>query len=219
MTDIRLPAARPRERLLRSGPSLLSERDLWQCILGSGRRGWPVEKIAAEVQRTFSSGKSKKSHFALPLGQAQKARVLAVIELFSRWHTAPQSVSLTSPSDVLAWCTDLRRAKQEQLLVLYCGVSGNVLRNEVVAVGGLQQVSVAPRDIFRLASELPVDSLVLCHNHPSGSILPSSQDEVFTARIEAACKLLGYWLRDHIIVTANEHFSFRSQGKLETLPD
>lgn len=220
MTQALLPPVFPRERILRLGGASLTDQELWQCILGVGSAARPVREMSSHLSKLFTTwmpGDDRLPHLPSWLGPAQRARVLAILELSQRWRSQ-KSVSLSSPQQVLMWCQSLRMARNEQILVLYCGVNGDVLRQETVAMGSLNQVGVTPKEIFRLVGDLPVDSLVLCHNHPSGSLMPSSEDEVFTARIEAACKLLGFWLRDHLIVTKTGYYSFRESGKLTHFP-
>lgn len=210
----------PRERVLSIGAKTLTEPELWQCILGWGRPGHSVQELSRQVTTlTERSVPLLASQLSLPsyLGSAQQARILAVVELAHRWRVQGD-IPLRSPESVLAWCHSLRQSRSERILVLYCGLRGEVLRSEIVAMGGLNAVAVTPKDIFRPILDLPVDSLVICHNHPSGSLEPSPDDEVFTVRMEAACRILGYTLRDHLIVTRESYFSFREAGRLQPLP-
>lgn len=211
----------PREKLFALGPAALSEAELWQCILGIGRVGRSVQHIARLlVSLTPSTLGSTPTPLSLPgwLGGAHSARVQAVCELALRWRNQSE-VSLTSPENVLSWCQNLRTARTERIQVLYCGLRGDVLRSEVVAIGGLSTASISPKELFRPIVGLPVDSLVVCHNHPSGSLQPSAEDVVFTAKVEAACRILGYTLRDHLIVTKTAYYSFREAGKLQELSE
>jgi DNA repair protein RadC len=124
-----------------------------------------------------------------------------------------------SPQHALAWCQALRSLPTEQILLLFCSEKFHVSRRVAITSGKSDMIELTPRDIFEHALGLPIHSLVVCHNHPRGSPTPSREDEVFTARLEAGCKLLGYTLLDHLIVTATEHYSFREAGKLLPLPE
>jgi DNA repair protein RadC len=93
-----------------------------------------------------------------------------------------------------------------------------VLRRVCIRSEKKSTVEITPREVFEQAWGIPIHSLVVCHNHPRGSPLPSKEDEVFTARLEAGCRLLGYTLLDHLIVTTTEYYSFREAGKLLPLP-
>lgn len=205
----------PRERLLREGPSVLTSQELWQCVLGWGKSGYPVKKLASQVDSLLRHWVVASSQPNLPtqLGPAQTARVLAILELAHRWQQL-QSTVISSPKEALQWCHDIRSARTERLLALYCGANGEVLHREVLAMGSMNTVVIQPRDLFRPVTKLPVDSIVLCHNHPSGNPQPSTHDEIFTARMEAACRIMGLWLRDHLVVTSGEYFSFREAGRL-----
>jgi DNA repair protein RadC len=104
-------------------------------------------------------------------------------------------------------------------MVLYCATRGQLLRAVPLALGSINMVGIRPHDIFANALDLPVDSIVMCHNHPSGDAQPSPADIVFTRRIQAACSLMGYWLRDHIIMARREYYSFREQHTLDMTGD
>lgn len=210
----RLPHQRPREKLLQLGPDALSLEELWMCVLGMGRPGMRVEQLARRVARVTHANFGKNITSSLQdLGSATQARVLAVIALLERFQ-ARQNVVVRSPQDVLLFCTELRQAKREKVLVLYCGTDGGILHQEIIAIGGINSALLSPRDVFLPIRWLPVSSLVLCHNHPSGNLEPSDADIIFTKRVQAACELMGLKLHDHLIVTKQSYTSFQEQGWL-----
>lgn len=212
----------PREKLHRYGAKSLTLQELWMCVLGVGTRKAPVQVLARRIansmrrgQLLFASIKTLDSSF----GPAQTARILAISELLSRAQQRSE-IQLQSIRDVTLLCQDFADSQKEHLRILYCGTDARVIFQENIAMGGINMVSVSPREIFFPIRWRPVDSIVVCHNHPSGNVMPSAQDKVFTARIEAASQLLGIWLRDHVIVSGNRAYSFRESGLLaSTLPD
>lgn len=206
-----LPAFRPREKLLSFGPESLTREELWMCILGAGRRGLPVEALARQVVKKLDEPKATRQ--VASWGTAQLARILAVEELCQRWEKKT-ALPMASLETVLLLCQDLRVSRMERIRVFYCSTTGQVLHQQTVAVGGLNMAVVQPRDIFYPIRFQPVDSLVICHNHPGGTPNPSQEDTVFTQKMEQACQLLGLWLRDHVIITKEKHFSFRQKGML-----
>ncbi|MEO8820681.1 MAG: JAB domain-containing protein, partial [Ginsengibacter sp.] len=78
--------------------------------------------------------------------------------------------------------------------------------------GGISQTIVDPRIIFLKALEVQATSLVLCHNHPSGSLRPSRADEELTAKLKSAGKLLDIKVIDHLIVSDEGYYSFADEG-------
>ena len=92
--------------------------------------------------------------------------------------------------------------------------SNKVKYVELVCLGILNQAVTAPREIFRLAIMEGVLSLIVCHNHPSGSLQPSPEDRRFTSQIEKAGNIIGIKLLDHVIIGKEGHYSFSDEGVL-----
>lgn len=212
----------PRERLIRYGAKSLTLQELWMCILGVGTRKESVQVLARRLAMHMRHGRLSSSivlREKVGLGIAQAARVQAVLELLSRVQQRSE-IQLQSIRDVSLLCQDIAESSREHLRILYCGTDARVIFQEDIAVGGINMVTVSPREIFFPIRWRPVDSIVICHNHPSGNVVPSSQDKVFTTRIAAASQLLGIWLRDHVIVSGNKTYSFRESGLLSnTFPE
>ncbi len=204
-------SSRPREKLLRLGVKALSEEELWCCVLGSGTRKKPLPALARSLVGLLPNF-DPKSLFGR-LGEAQYCRVVAVAELLARLNERRQ-VQLQKPEDVWLLCQDLALASKEMIKALYCNSRAEVIHTEVLALGGLNIALLQPKEIFFPLRWQPIDSIVLCHNHPSGNLEPSGEDLVFTRRIQAACELMGLNLRDHLIVAREGYLSLREQGVL-----
>jgi DNA repair protein RadC len=108
----------------------------------------------------------------------------------------------------MAWTAD------EQFRVLYLNSRNRLLRDEIVATGTPNEVTVHPRAIVKRALEVSATALILVHNHPSGSPDPSQSDIQTTARIVRAAKTLDIVVHDHIIVARSGWRSFRQSGLL-----
>jgi len=205
---------RPREKLLRYGASPLSQQELWSCVLGMGRPGKPVQKLARWVVENTGEFKNvTPESLRNELGNSQAARVLAILELHKRQQQRPQ-FRIQQVEDVLLVVKELASAQQEQILCLYLSATNELLQTERIALGTLNAALLHPRDLFFPIRFLPVANLILCHNHPSGKAEPSVEDQTFTARVESACEILGITLYDHVIVAKQEHYSFREAGLL-----
>ena len=92
--------------------------------------------------------------------------------------------------------------------------SNKVKYIELVSLGILNQAITAPREVFRLAIVQGVLSLIACHNHPSGSLQPSSEDRKFTGQLHRAGEIIGIKLLDHVIIGKSGHYSFSDEGGL-----
>lgn len=83
-----------------------------------------------------------------------------------------------------------------------------------MSIGGISHTIVDPRIIFLKALEVQATSMVLCHNHPSGSLRPSRADEELTAKLKSAGKLLDIEVVDHLIVSDEGYYSFADEGMI-----
>jgi len=109
---------------------------------------------------------------------------------------------------------EIGRLTQEKFVALFLNVKGYVLAYTVISIGTLDQSIAHPRDLFQRALLTNCASIIIAHNHPSGTLTPSESDKVTTERIKKGCAILGFQLLDHLIVSETEFFSFRGAGLL-----
>ena len=102
---------------------------------------------------------------------------------------------------------------QEQFKVLYLNNSNKVLGIHTVSTGGITSTIVDPRIIFSGALLAHASAIILCHNHPSGALFPSLQDDNLTKKLCDGGSILGITVVDHIIVTTDGYYSYRDNGK------
>jgi len=114
---------------------------------------------------------------------------------------------------VLKHESDIDRDK-EHFWSIGLDASNKVKYLELVSLGILNQAITAPREVFRFAITQSVLSLIICHNHPSGSLQPSPEDRKFTSNLEKAGEIIGIKLLDHVIIGKNGHYSFSDEGGL-----
>jgi len=193
---------RPREKLINQGPSSLSLVELLCVILNTGTKTHPVHIIASRVAKLLNKSEdiTIASLKALGVGQSKAAQLIAVIEIAKRNQNS-KPVALTSPDHIYAHAYEILNEDKEIMLCFYLNARGELLKKERLAVGSLNKVNLLPCEIFHLVKQLPVASIILVHNHPSGSIEPSKQDILFTQRVKRAADILGITLLDHLIVT------------------
>ena len=102
----------------------------------------------------------------------------------------------------------------EQFKVLYLNRANHVLCVYNLSTGGVTGTVADPRLVFAAALKLNACSLILCHNHPSGSLQPSRADEELTMKIKNAGTFLDIKVLDHLILSSEDHFSFADEGLL-----
>lgn len=213
-----IPACdRPREKIAAKGAAALRDEELVEAIIGRGTRGRDVRTIAREICGLIGTRKATLSYDDLAaldgVGPTKASQIVACFELGRRYCSGsmPQG-KVTSPADVLPLLGDLGTRKQEHFVCITLNGAGEVLGNRVVTVGLLNHSLVHPREVFSDAITDRAASVICVHNHPSGSLEPSSQDIAITAQLKEAGALIGIPLIDHIIVSRNGHLSMRERG-------
>lgn len=229
---------RPRERLLRSGARGLSLRELLAVLLGVGPPGRGCLGLARDLLQAYGhpydSPEAERSLFLalessgtslLPaqrgLGIAGRCRVAAAFELGRRYalmreqerDCPPRMPPLRSVErQVLAKLTDdLRSAVHEWLGFIPVYRNGVVGSLCVVAQGSRHCITVDQQDLFRQVLNLRPSAIFLVHNHPSGALDPSPEDDDLTRRVARLCSVFQIPLLDHLIVAGTNHRSLRNR--------
>ncbi|HTK03704.1 MAG TPA: DNA repair protein RadC [Alphaproteobacteria bacterium] len=192
---------RPREKLLKSGSEILTLEELIAVILVTGTKKEGVFKLAKKIAKLLPTGKEKLLN--LGLGKSKTSQILACVELGKRLLEQNKTVTITSGEQVFALSYDIVNQEKESLICFYLNARNELLKKEIMAVGSLNKVNLLPREIFSQIKELPVASIILAHNHPSGSLDASKEDIIFTERVKQAGEILGVKLLDHLIVTSS----------------
>ena len=114
--------------------------------------------------------------------------------------------------DILARLNFIRNKKQEYFICFSLDSSGRVITRRIVTIGLLDVALAHPREVFSGPLKDHASSVIIAHNHPSRVAEPSKQDITMTQQLIAASQILGIPLYDHIVVAAEEHYSFRQNG-------
>jgi DNA repair protein RadC len=212
------PYDRPREKLEKRGPQALSDVELIALILGKGTRKKDVLSIADDVSRCIKdhpdAARDVNQLLRIEgLGLAKAAQIAACFEL-ARRYLIKEPVRISSPQDILPFISYLSGKKQEHFVCLTLNGAGEIIENRVITVGLLNHSLVHPREVFADAITDRAASVILVHNHPSGSLEPSSQDLAITRQLAEAGSLLGIRVLDHIIISHRGLLSMRERGLL-----
>ena len=211
---------RPRDKLLRFGPSGLSQSELLAVLLGTGTRGRSVIRIAEDLV----SAHGGQGLLALSLadwskergvGRVKAAQMLAAFELGRRLLAPPgEEPRVSSPAEAYTLVRDLRKARKEHLIALYLDAQNRLISRETVSIGSLNTTRTHPREVLQPAIANSALAFVLVHNHPSGSLDPSRDDVEFTRTMARAGDLMGISLYDHLIVSRRGFVSLKERGLL-----
>jgi len=208
---------RPREKLVRKGAPALSDFELLEVMVGNGTTQADVSQIARQLLKAFRRGTDTLSYEMLVslrgVSTGQATRILASLEL-ARRHLVRDVQPLRTQQDVVARLDDIRGRQQEHFIALSLDGAQRLIAQRTITIGTLDTVLAHPREVF---SDPIVDraaSVIVAHNHPSGEAKPSSKDTTLTQQLAAAGQLLGVPLRDHIIITRTDVYSFRQHHLL-----
>lgn len=208
---------RPREKLMAKGASALSDLELVAVILGKGSRGRPVFELAGEVLKGLDDPHFDQdlNHLStIPgMGNARITAFSAAME-FARRRIRPKGYKLRHPVDALGLIRHFADRKQEHFLAITVNGANEVIAHRLITVGLVNRSQVHPREVFADAITDRASGIVVAHNHPSGSLMPSHADCEVTQRLKAAGELLGIRLLDHIIFTHSGHYSFSEAARL-----
>ena len=210
-------AERPREKLEHKGAAALSDFELLEVLIGNGTATADVGYIAKQIQKLLQKGVDALSYEALltirGVNIATAGKIMASLEL-SRRHLVRDITPLRTQQDVLARLSDIRTKSQEYFVCLSLDGGQRLIAQRTITIGTLNSVMAHPREVFTDPIADRAASVIVAHNHPSGDVSPSQKDIALTQQLAAAGQLLGITLRDHIILTKTEHFSYRQHHLL-----
>lgn len=208
---------RPREKLAAKGPESLSDAELLAILLRTGKKGRNVIEVARDLLEeqgnlALLAGKSLSAITKVNgIGKDKGATLLAAFEISRRISLRAKNFSeyqISAPSEIgEIFVPILRDEEKEKFIVVCLNTANKIIRYSVVSVGNLDTSVVHPREVFKIAIENNAKSIILVHNHPSGSIEPSSADISITQKLVEVGKVMQIPVLDHIIVGGNEHSS------------
>ena len=202
---------RPREKLQARGAEPLSDYELLMAIIGSGTQYADVTKLAREVQKLLKEKGSELAYEDLlsvkSLGPAKATNIMAGFELWRRQFEVSERPIIDSPEKAVEQLSDIRDKKQEYFVCLTLDGANRLIAKRIITIGTLTSSLVHPREVFAEAITDRAASIIVAHNHPSGTLTASSADSEVTQRLEEAGVVLGIKLVDHLIVSSSGHLS------------
>jgi DNA repair protein RadC len=205
----------PREKLMNSGVQALNLEELLAIILGTGYKKENVLELSKRIFKDYGSktitGYSRVSDvmtdFELP--KVKACQVLACFEIGRRVFSdkSIDMPTIRSPQDVWDFVSDMHNLKKEYLRGLYLNIKNQIIHDEIISIGTIDQSIAHPRDIFVPAIKYHAAAMIIVHNHPSGDATPSQADISLTETMKSAGELLSIAVLDHIIVTRSGYRS------------
>ena len=214
-------STRPREKLLAMGSHTLTDAELLSVMLGTGLPGQNVLQLSQSLIDEFHglAGLLQATPALMEktkgLGAARRARLLAVMELARRAaiQKMRQRNVMNNPEVVRQFLQmQMGAYSQEVFAVLFMDAQYRLLVFQEMFRGTLNQTSVYPREVVKLALEVGAAAVILSHNHPSGEVRPSIADSNLTRTLHTALSMVDIKLLDHIIVGPGQCWSMAERS-------
>lgn len=215
---------RPREKMMLHGAGALSNAELLAILIGSGSTDESavelMRKVLADYRNSLSElGKSGVEELCRykGIGPAKAITLLAVSELGRRRKEEGtlERLQIRSSEDIYRLFYPLMcDLPVEECWVLLLNQAGKVIDRIRISQGGLASTAVDIRCVLREALIRRAVSMVLCHNHPSGNLRPSREDDRLTESLRQAAVTVNLRLLDHVIVTDGKYYSYADEGRI-----
>ena len=214
---------RPREKMARLGAESLTSAELLAILIGSGSTKESavdlMKRILADCNNNLNAlGKMSISNLCQynGIGEAKAISILAACELGKRRQaeTPEERPDLGTATRIY---NHMRPVMQdldvEEFWAIYMNQHYRLIKKVRISHGGITETSVDIRIIIREAVLANATILAVCHNHPSGNLSPSRQDDDLTRSIRRACEVMSIHFLDHVIITDRHYYSYHEQGK------
>jgi DNA repair protein RadC len=215
---------RPREKLLSKGAESLSNSELLAILIHNGTKEKTAVDLAKEILKLGKDDLGQLGKLTLKelmkvkgIGEAKAITIAASLELGRRRQSSPllEKTVVASSADIASYLQSmLKDHLHEVFAVIFLNRANKIIHFEIVSEGGITGTIADPRIILRKALEENAVSIILCHNHPSGSLKPSRADEDLTRKIKEAAGYLDIRVIDHLIVSEAGYYSFADEGIL-----
>ncbi len=214
----------PREKAERYGCGVLSTPDLWALILRTGTPGNPITKLCRDIMgennnslHTLERRTRQELRNIKGIGTTKSIQVEAVMELIKRYchEEIPEEECIASSQQIYNYMRhEIGNRDHEEVWIMLLNrrnqIKKRVCLTKGTGVASLFDVKAAIKQAIINNAE----GVILCHNHPSGNKIPSTEDDNITRELKRACDLLHLRMLDHLIVTANGYYSYHDNARL-----
>ncbi len=215
---------RPREKLLLKGKAALSDAELIAILIGSGTRSISAVDVAKIILSEADNNLNNLAKFSVKdlkktkgIGEAKAISIVSALELGRRRKESEfsQKLKITCSNDIYQLMKpELMDLQKEEFWTILLNRANYLIKKEQISSGGISGTVADPKIIFKAALDQYASSIVLVHNHPSGSLKPSKADIDLTNKMKTAGKLLEIPVLDHLIFGDEGYLSFADDGLL-----
>ena len=215
---------RPREKLLRLGAEALTNAVLLAILFGSASTTESAVDLMKHVLGDCGNNLNQLGKLTVRqltayhgVGEAKAVTILAACELGKR-RQKERALERTQLNSAVAiydfMLPQMQDLDVEEAWVLFMNQNFKLLRCMRLSRGGITETSVDVRVVMKEALLSGATVLALCHNHPSGNVKPSTDDDRITRRVQQACELMRIHFLDHLVITDGLYYSYQESGRL-----
>jgi len=218
------PEDQPRERLRDLGAQVLSDAELLAILVGSGSPGESAVELMKRILKDCNNNLNTLGKMTIHelcqykgVGEAKAITILAACELGKRrqMEKPEERPDLGTATRIYNHMHPvLQDCDVEEFWLLLLNQNYRLIKKIRISHGGITEVSVDIRIIMREAVLANATIMAVCHNHPSGSLRPSQQDNLLTENLKQACKLMRIHFMDHVIITDGAYYSYHEEGRI-----
>jgi DNA repair protein RadC len=217
-------ADRPREKLMERGEEALTNAELLAILIGSGTSKKSAVELMQEILKVCDNRLSLLGRMTIAelmtyngIGEAKAITLKAAAEIGRRraMERASDLVKFVDSASIYQYMYPLMRdLTGEESWVLLLNNDLRLIRKVKLSIGGLTETLVDVRRVMKEVLQADATCFVLLHNHPSGSLRPSREDDRLTERVKRAAETLNVRLIDHMIVTDGGYYSYQDEGRI-----
>lgn len=215
---------RPREKMEAHGADVLSKAELLGILVGSGIPGKSAVKMMREILNDYNDSLKLLGKATIEdltrykgMGKAKAITILAACQLANKRleeELQPRQKISETRDAFIYFRPKLQDLTVEECHLLMLNNHLEIINSVMLSHGGLVGTAVDLRELLRHALLTQATAVILCHNHPSGSLTPSREDNELTVRVQEACKMMGIKFLDHLIVADDKYYSYSEQQRL-----
>ena len=215
---------RPREKLMRLGPSALTDAELLAILVGSGSTKEDAVTLMRHILADCNNNLNTLGKLTIRdlckyngVGEAKAITILAACELGKRRQSGEPEERPDLGTATLIYNymhPQLQDLDVEEFWLLLMNQNHRLIKQIRISHGGITETAVDVRIIIREAVLANATMLAICHNHPSGSLRPSPMDNDLTTSIQRACQLMRIKFLDHVIITDGAYYSYCETGRV-----
>ena len=215
---------RPREKLMARGEAALTNAELLAILIGSGTRQKSAVELMQDILRVCDGKLSRLSKMSVTelmafngIGEAKAITLKAAAEIGRRrtMERADDCTQMANASQVYDYMHPLMQdLPHEEFWAILLNNSSRIIKRTRISTGGLTATAVDLRMVLKEALLADATCIIVCHNHPSGQLHPSRDDQLLTERLHSALNQINIKLLDHVIITDGTYYSFAEDGKI-----